>query len=435
MPLPSEVRVLSEPAATRLILPRRQITGSRWMNFVPILFGMVFTGFALFWMIGASGILERPQPPAPAPIVGPEAPAHPAPPPAAASVDWFRYVFALFGLPFLIVGLIPIGIGILAFFPSHAEIIVTSDTLLSRDHVGPFRFRRRRPISQIGTLRIGAAFERSPGKPVLPDNHGIFAEAAISPGQTLPPPLRIALRYPVHILTPVAEFLRTELQRRGSTAVLHSAQANPVTLTVDPDPDPDPPAPDRPARATPYAAEPELAQPDNSKINFLPAPDALTFIIPRTGFRGTALFFLTFSLFWDSISFSFFGVFLYQFIRQPSLEHLGILAFLSLFVAIGIGTSLGAIQAAFRHSVLVATADSLVFTQTGPIRKSEFQWPRADLVALRCADSSTSVNEQPLKEILILGSSGKQKHILVGRAESELQWLAVTLRRFYRIRA
>ena len=48
---------------------------------------------------------------------GPEAPA--APPAAApASFQWTRMIFALFGVPFVIAGLIPIGIGIMIFLPN-----------------------------------------------------------------------------------------------------------------------------------------------------------------------------------------------------------------------------------------------------------------------------------------------------------------------------
>ena len=166
------------------------------------------------------------------------------------------------------------------------------------------------------------------------------------PGKPVPPPLRLAQRYPLETLTPVAEFLLGELKRRGATALLHAGipgGREQLSLAIDPEPSP-----------TAAEQEPVLPQPETSKISYIPAPDALTFIIPRTGFRGTALFFLVFSLFWDGISFTFFAVMFVQLIHLPTLEHLGMLGFISIFVAIGIGTLLTAIQSAFRRAVILA---------------------------------------------------------------------------------
>ena len=39
-----------------------------------------------------------------------------------------------------------------------------------------------------------------------------------------------------------------------------------------------------------------LAQPKDSRIVFVGDKDSLTFMVPRTGFRGAALFFLVFAL-------------------------------------------------------------------------------------------------------------------------------------------
>jgi hypothetical protein len=145
---------------------------------------------------------------------------------------------------------------------------------------------------------------------------------------------------------------------------------------------------------------------------------------------------LTFAIFWDAISFTIFGVFLADMIRKPSLDALGGLAFISLFVAIGVVMLLSAIQLAFRKAVILATRQSLVFTQTGPVRKVEYQWTAAELAAVRCANSGTEVNDRPLKQLQIGGSGGTaQRGVLTGRDEAELEWLAATLRWFYRVGA
>ena len=86
-------------------------------------------------------------------VPGPEAPiSRPALAKSPPAFQWFRLLFALFGVPFFVVGLVPIAIGVLGFFPSHAEIGVTASELISIEQLGPIRLRRRRPISQVNKL-------------------------------------------------------------------------------------------------------------------------------------------------------------------------------------------------------------------------------------------------------------------------------------------
>jgi hypothetical protein len=120
-------------------------------------------------------------------------------------------------------------------------------------------------------------------------------------------------------------------------------------------------------------------------------------------------------------------------IRHPEPGNVGVLVLLTVFVAIGVGMLLTAIQLAFRHAVILASRDSLVFTQTGPIRKSKYQWKSEELTAIRCANSSAEVNHQPLKELQV-ETRGKKRGLLTGRNEDELMWLASVLRNFYRVR-
>ena len=75
MALPSDIKLLTELSKTRLVFPVRVRTAPRVVCFVPIIFGMIFSGFAIFWMLGASGLMEDNRP-APA-VVGPEAPEAP----------------------------------------------------------------------------------------------------------------------------------------------------------------------------------------------------------------------------------------------------------------------------------------------------------------------------------------------------------------------
>jgi hypothetical protein len=81
--------------------------------------------------------------------------------------------------------------------------------------------------------------------------------------------------------------------------------------------------------------------------------------------------------------------------------------------------------------VLLATPDSLVFTQKGPLRSRERQWPRATLLAIGVGDSSTSVNGRALPELQIHAAEGGKLGMFDGHPDEDLAWMASTLRAFY----
>ncbi|HVT79931.1 MAG TPA: hypothetical protein VHM90_04685, partial [Phycisphaerae bacterium] len=337
------------------------------------------------------------QEPAAAPIV--EKPAH---------FRWDNILGALFGLPFLAVGLFPIALGILFFFPSHAEVSLTVTEVISLERLGPVPIRQRRLIAQIQKMRIGPSFEKS----LSPANFGIFVVLGDTARE-----LRLAQRYPLGLINALAAAILQELPAHGNATVVLE---NPAPAAPSAAPEVRPP-------------EPALPQPAASKIACVATPESITLVVPRTGFRGAARFFLVFSLFWNVLSVPFFVGVLLQFLHEPSLENLGIVGFLLIFVTIGTAFFLASIQTAFRKAVILATRDALIFTQTGPLRTSELQWSPAELAAIRCTDSNTAVNGQPLKQLSIstAGASPRVHGLFVGREEEELRWLASILNEFY----
>jgi hypothetical protein len=173
------------------------------------------------------------------------------------------------------------------------------------------------------------------------------------------------------------------------------------------------------------------AQPAGSNIVFMPAADSLTFMVPRTGFRGVALFFLMFSMIWDGITFIVAAAFIVDFIRHPNIESALVLAFLSIFVAIGVLMALAAVQTAFRKAVILATRDSLVYTQSGPIRNLEYQWKAGEIATIRTDYSGTTINNRRLRELQVTPKNSEKRGFFDGRDDTELEWMAALLRDFY----
>jgi len=73
-----DVEVTDLPDGVRIVLPQRNLGAFRFLDF-SILFGLGFSGFAVFWMVMASQSMFN----------------------SAGQFDWFGLPFTLFGLPFV----------------------------------------------------------------------------------------------------------------------------------------------------------------------------------------------------------------------------------------------------------------------------------------------------------------------------------------------
>jgi hypothetical protein len=176
-------------------------------------------------------------------------------------------------------------------------------------------------------------------------------------------------------------------------------------------------------------------QPAGSSVIFVGTPDSLTFSIPAFGFRRMALSMMIFAVIWEGMTLRLYVEILYTLLPRFEMKDLFSILFPLVFVAVGVFLGMGAIQIAFRKAVILATMDSLVFTQKGPFRSAEFQWKPEELQAI-CADySGSAVNGRRLRELQIHPVSGKKRGLMDGRNDNELEWIAATLRAFYQLPA
>jgi hypothetical protein len=181
----------------------------------------------------------------------------------------------------------------------------------------------------------------------------------------------------------------------------------------------------------PQIAPEPPARPANSTITYLPAPDSLTFIIPRAGLRGAAPTLLFFCLLWNIVVWIVFIVLTRNFIAQPNSESALLILFLLLFVGAGALLFFAFIRMAFTMAVIVATPATLVITQKNPLFKRESNWTSNDLKSIAAQGSGTKVNNRPLKELRIILTTDKTHGFFDGRDDAELHWLAQTLRNYY----
>jgi hypothetical protein len=140
-PLPPEIRVETSRQGICYRLPPRETGPLRLVALFLILFGTFFAGFAAVWILGVLGLLLKGTP-------GPA-----------------NFFFALFGLPFLFVGIGIVGLGVFAWC-GRGEVEVRNGELLARERGGPFRWTRRIPLKTIRGLTVSAQAMQANGQSV-----------------------------------------------------------------------------------------------------------------------------------------------------------------------------------------------------------------------------------------------------------------------------
>lgn len=371
-------------AVVRYILPPRQLGIWRVAGLLPLAFGVAFAAFPLglgFLIIRQAGLG-----------------------PAALGAVAFCSVF-------IIVGLMTARLGLLTLLPSHAEILITPTHLLLRDVAGPIRRTVGAPRHKIESLRVQTP---GPGEKTFPIADYWLLTVTLHSGATRSGPCY----YPADLLTGLAHALSRDLQVNPTL----SAGAAPEAAI--------------PVIVEGQAADSDAARrkPPQCAIDVARVGDALMISIPPSGFRGAARLSLVFDIMWLGFCL-FFTVFM---VAGMLLDRAGgnpaggsLLALLMLlpFWAVGVAMGLYSWQMARRKAVLVINAESVVFTQTGPVRNSEKSWPRGAITGAAVGPSGVEINERPVLQVQLQLASGKHFGMLTGRPEPELYWVAGEIQR------
>lgn len=381
----------------RYILPRRQLGPGRWLGLLPILFGCFFSGFALFWMWGASGAMWNNQ----------------------GRFQWIGLTFMLFGLPFVLVGFMPIGMG-LTVIAGRGEVIVRNGKLIAREKIGPFFWSRKRQVDGIERFELVRDYQ-SKNNTAQKMNLGKFS-AFRAVGSDIKPMI-VAWGYERDMLEELANHLAQRCQARGPTklfnestdeiAVVDAPEEDDITDTETPT---DGRLPDPPAK---------------TKI-LLDVHDAgVTLTIPPAGLRSKgAMGMLTFSLIWCGFMAVFTTLMVFA---EDGTKNLWVaIPFIGLFWAIGIGMFLGALNSAKQQAIIDVVGFPpnavLLITRQGLFATKQQEIPLEQIEAIRMDNSGMEVNDVPVKNLQVHRKQGKKIGLLSGRDEDELKWVAAVLR-------
>jgi hypothetical protein len=398
--LPTDIVVTELPdGGVRYVFPRRDLGGLRYVGLVPLAFGLFFAGFAVSWTAGVVQDLVAP----------------------GGGVGWFGILFALWGVPFIVAGLMMAGAGML-ILAGHSEVQVRRGRLWAMECAGWLRWPRSRRVENIRRFKVTL---KAPSDPEESPPEGQMASFLGGLGVILVEcdkgtPLWLAPAYPLDWLRALAD----ELARRCQT----------VTDTGEPTPAPA--VQEEVVKVESGVVQQTVEdQPPGSRAVLEEHADGVTITLPPAGvWRGSKGLFM-FSLLWNAIMavITAMVVGIHIFADQPQGPDAGgALLFglvITLFWAIGAATVLAAVNMGRRRAVLAVVRDRLLVLQTGLFGTKRREWERAEVRHVGVGPSGLSVNERPVLELQLRPREGAQVGLLAGRDEEELHWIATRLRR------
>jgi hypothetical protein len=366
-------------------MPTRELGPARGVGVVFLLMGLFATVFAVFWMSGPlSGARDE-----------------------DGAIQIFMIVFALAGLIPLGAGLfmVLLGIGILTG-ATHAEVDVRGGTLYATERLGLLRWRWRRRIEGVQRLTVGPALIGSAraNQPQFPVFYAIVA--ACDGGK----PLVVAPGYPRDLLVSLARELAHHIDAESSGLF----DEDDVTVDV--------------VEANEFAALQEVVveKPEDSDATIEQRGDELTITLPPAGLRQGSKGLFFFALLWNG----FLAVFtsLWFLPGELSGSMLGLIAFLALFWAIGIGLLLTAINMGRKRAIIDMVGDVLIVTEQSIFGTKQHELRADQIEAIRLGPSGTEVNNRPINELQVHRKEGKKLGLFSQRNDEELKWIASVLR-------
>ncbi len=441
-------RVEPHGQGVRIILPRRPATAG---GIAAIIFGLVFAGFAALWILGVVGALdpliealfddswnapaqmeeiestppeppespkspeplETPAPSKPKPVIPPQfdSPHHEhASPRQDAGFDLMRIFMALFGVPFLLIGLGVIFTGILMLI-GHGEVELTDQNITTILRAGPLRRTQSRITGDLTHMEIGRS--ASPAT----TNHEETSSRRAGTGYIYnavhahfksEPPLAIASGYPLAMLRSLARTLAREHARL--------TDGRPVQITEPHHEE------EADTASRPYIPETIPPQPAGSRAVLDQLGSGICLRVPPVGFTKSTMPLMLFSLLWLGFVFLFTAIMFFT--GAPLAMYL----FISIFWMAGILVLLLGLHMMRKQAVIDVVHDTLLLTQQSIFGRSQHEWRADELLDIRADRSGTSVNDRPLLNLQFIPREGKVVSLFTGREDDELHWMAANLR-------
>ncbi len=169
-------------------------------------------------------------------------------------------------------------------------------------------------------------------------------------------------------------------------------------------------------------------QPAGSNVVLNCQDQDLTLKVPPAGLLKGSKGMFVFSLIWLGFMAVFTPMWFLSDTAPGGTEALGLLAFLSLFWAIGGGLLVASIHMGRRRAIIDVVGGVLLISRAGLFGTKQVEFETGQVRAVRVGASGLKVNNVPVMELQILPVEGRKVGLLSQRNDDELEWIAATLR-------
>ncbi len=371
----------------RFVLPRRELGALRTVGWFLCVFGLMFGGFAVFWIAGVA-------------TAG-----------GAGQSGGLDLLMAVFGLPFLGVGLMVLCIGLL-ILKGHTEVELTRRRLRVWERVGWLQcWSWSRPVAQLRRLVVDTSSWEVNGKPVAQGPLADFGAVKAEFKQTTVKPLIFAIGYPRTLLLVLADLLADRLDRQGVHTILdRDASSVAVRDGVEP---------------SPISGADEIpVQPPDSQVVLTHSNEGLTLTVPPMGIGKSGYGLFSFSIIWLGFMTVFTSMWVFG--AGNKVEWF-VYLFIAGFWAIGFVILVAAVNMGKRHAIIDVVGDTILITRKNLFGVKQHDWRRGEIESIRCGSSGMEVNNRPVIELQVHPKQGKKVGLFSGRDKKELRWIAGVL--------
>jgi len=388
-----------------LQLPPRSLGKAKRFGWLPVMFSLFPIGFAASWLTNLFPMIFK------------------GPPAGMGGVDIFLVAFTAIGLVPLWFGLKVFALGIAILLDqTYTSVEITKENLISYESFFGFSFKRKVPSQPIKELVILATSRKM---------------------QT-----SILVAYPTEILTEAASLIRKELddiqfqlpssRHSGETAESQTVASNARIKIIDISQEAKLPPSERETSSLQATPSVSPIVPIESSTAAPPPADSLlkvthqdgtdVYEVPPQGWRkgGAGL-----ALFWNGFMLLATLLVMFSKPQNPAAgvwEIVGIVAFLSLFWAIGIGLAIWAWNSAKRSAMIGVSGDQM-FVETKSIFGTKWvEFNQSEIHSISVQDSDMSVNDVPIKHLVVETEDQPPRGLFANLANEELHWLAGRLK-------
>jgi hypothetical protein len=399
--LPPEIEIVTTPQGERYDMPARQVGCVRIAAIPMLLIGAVFGSAGLYTALiegGLWGLIN-----------------------ASSTGKPFDLFLAILGLLFVFIGLGGLYLGIM-LVGGRSVIEFRDERLILTQRSGIARWRRMVPLDSISKFQLKSS---NTDDATVAIGSALSALNVVTTGDKL---YNVAWGYPKPMLRALADTLAEQCETTKG-ARLMAGDVGDIAVeerTLGQDRLIDTLADARGADND-FENDTVPQQPANSLIILKPNDAGVTITVPPVGVRKGGKGMFGFSIFWNGFMTVFTGFWVSGGIDDVS-EFLIVVAFLSLFWAVGIGMLVAAINAGRRQAILDVVGDTLLITRQNIFKTRQQEVPRDNIKSIRRDKSGVEVNDVPVLNLQIRLHEGKKISMFSQLANDELRWVAAVLR-------